>query len=273
MPFIAINGITFPVAIDGHSETPREIGEGTQAYGGGWQKTLYAATRNDIQLESIPLLDADALAWESLIRGYGERWGFTVTPPGSIETTTFYGSKATPPLTTTGVTFSGSAPLLLGSVRISIAANSPTRYFEIPDPASQRWTAAVWRSIGATALSHFVVTSSGRKWLNGVRADGTSTTWLVKTGSSLRIHGDLVAVTNVDDLVFLPFDIPLSWGPSFYQLATGNSLVYPPTPQLVVTGDIFGGVPRYYLGSVTSSRPLRAAGGTRRRLTVNLTEV
>lgn len=263
MSFLAINGIPFPTGRDGHEEEIREIGGLVTSYGGVANKSLYAKTRNDMKLESAPMPDAEALAWEQLVRGYGESWSFN---------SDFKGSRGTSPTVTTGLSISGAAPLLLSTQRLSIAANNPVRFFNVSFTPG-RWTVSVWRSTAASALSHYLVSTTGHKWVNGVRNDSAVTTWLQNfAGTDMRVNGDLVDVTNVDDLVILPFEIPDSWGPYFYQLYTTCSQQYPPLPKLTVSGDVFGTLSRTYLGNAPSSKPLRAGGGIRRRVSVQLTE-
>lgn len=271
MPFLAINGITFPVLDGSYQETPREIGGIGASYAGTGFRTTYSPVKNDCKFSSNAMTAAEAHAWTLLLRGCGEVFPFSTTPPAGALTGTLLGTKATGPGPVTGLSTSLAAPLYLGSTKLSIAVNTPVRFFQVKPPLfGFRWTMALWRSVGGAALDSYVVTSDGRKWLNGVRADGTVTTWLSNTGTSLRVDGDLVSVTNVDDFVYLPFEIPTAWGPSFAAIGAE----YPLIPQLRLTGDILnGGSARFYIGSVRGPTPVRASGGLRYTLSVELTEV
>lgn len=260
MSLLAINGIPFPVEPDSYEEVLRTIGEVVTSYGGAGSRSLYARTRADLTIESVPISDTDAVVWEQLIRGYGERWEFS----------SFYGSRATVPSVVTGLSLTTAAPNLAGGYKLLIAANSPVRHFTVPINFPS-WTVSMWYSTAATALSHYVVTSSGRKWVNGVRNDAAVTSWLSASFmTSLKVEGDLVLATNVDDFVVIPYRVPDSWGPCFYDLFNTYGQQYPATPYLTLSGDAFN-PSRTYFGSV-STRVIRVAGGVRRRLSVELTE-
>lgn len=227
MPILAINGINVGPYIAALGESKggrRNIGEELKAVDGSNHVTRLTR-KNDLAFKTPPLSLSDAAALEALIIGEGEVWNFD---------SSLYGSKGTPPSANTGCTATaGSAKF--GAGKLIVPATTGTISFPFANlfGDSSKWCIYVWRSTDSGATwSRFVVTSDGRKWLNGVRADGTSTTWLTVSSGVATIANTSGSAVWYDDLVVMPFSPLDAWPSQFQQTA------WPPLPYLDVTGDI-----------------------------------
>lgn len=204
MPFLAINGVEFPVA-DGHaSEAVREIGNRDFAFDGSIRSTR-SASKRDLSVQGSPVVLSEAVAWDGLIRGLGEFWSFDAT---------LYGSKGLGPSSTSGASISATGALF-GS-KLAITNGGSVVY---PTGFTGNWTIIVWRNASAVAGSgnwtHYIRTSDGVTYNNGVV--GGSTTWLGMSSGTLSLSGD-GATRWYDELVALPYVIPSAWAAQIYNL-------------------------------------------------------
>ena len=219
MPALVINGVAVSVGAESLTRSVEEIGERTRAFDGTavlnrrWQKRV-------LELELPVASQVDQLAWMSILRGEGHVWSFD---------SNVYSAKGLPLSGATAAVGATSPTPKYGAGRLSTGASSVGAATQL----GPVWTVAAWWWNGS-AWVHHVVTSSGQKWANGVRADGTSTTWL-----SVSASGDLTlaASTFLDDLVALPVVLPTTWPPLWY--ATGRA--FPPLPRVEGYGDVFPG--------------------------------
>lgn len=266
MPFLAINGVTFPTGIQGASEPIRELGFVGASYGGQALSSI-RATKKDLLLNSVPLPESDAQAWDQFLRGLGEYWSFD---------SGLYGSKGTGPAVTTGLSITSGSPSYLSTPRLQIEGNATPRFFEVTlGWLATKWTVAHWEkndNIPGGTLNSWVSTSDGRHWANGV-VNGSGASSLSVAGQAVRITGPGAGINKlVDELVILPFEIPTSWGPSFHShAALGRA--YAPLPRLHLHGDaITEATYRVCSLEVMSSKIIRSTAGDRRLLTATLME-
>jgi hypothetical protein len=165
------------------------------------------------------------------------------------------------PSSSTGATIGASG--YFGS-RVAITSGNVLTY---PAVYSSAYTVFVLRNASATAgagnWSAYAVRhdgSSTAKWLNGVRADGTSTTWLTMSGGSLSLSGD-GATRWYDELVVLPFAVPDAWPPSVYGLlALARPFSALPKLSLAGTAILEGGA-RTVIGATQEAGFLQAGSG------------
>lgn len=265
MPFLVINGVEFPVAVDSFTEVPREVGQTVNAFDGSPIRSRQS-TKRDLEFSSRPLDAESGIAWEKFIRGEGEWFSFS----------TLYGSKGTPP----GAGYSGTLDSGNGVVGGNALLLTSGTHTYAMSPSSSSWTVALWHSTSATpgtGYSHYVVTSDATKWVNGARNDAASTTFVSVSSGVVTLTG--ASNTRFDKLMVLPFVVPTSWGSEFYdELVTARSYVEMFIPELMVYGDgVSEGFFRQMLGEVSSTEVIRGAssGGLAylRRLTVRLSEV
>lgn len=222
MPFLTVNGVELGGSISeprGIAESRREIGESTNAFDGTLRKSRQSI-KHDLEFETTPMTSANALAWESLIRGLGEVWSFD---------SSLYGSKGLGP--TAGYTASRttSGPKF-GAGELSVDATTGSISFAAS--LGSNWTAAFWRYESA-AWHHYVITSAGTKWYDGVSDDGHSTTWFSVSSGTATIANTTGAAVLYDDLVLLPF-LPISTWPTVWGVA---SSAFSLLPKLTIAGD------------------------------------
>jgi hypothetical protein len=262
MAFLTLNGIELggDIAADSLPEPRREIGETSSAFNGTLRKSRQAIKR-DIEFSTTPLTSADALAWESFLQGLGEHWGFN---------TSLYGSKGTGPNSGYVASNPSGTPKFGAAVlRVTASTGSITYAAAL----GSNWTAMFWRYESAV-WHHYTVLSDGKKWLDGVRADATVTTWFAVSGGSAALTNVTGAAVDYDDLVLLPFLVPTTWPEAFGVAASAFSEL----PKLTAAGDIIQEAStRTVLGEATPSALKVHISGTlrtnARTLAVKLMEV
>jgi hypothetical protein len=258
MPFLSASGIEIPVAVDTFTEEVREVGSTVQAFSGALVRSRIA-TKRDIEFE-VPLT-ANTLAgqYERWLRGEGEMWTFT----------NLYGSKGTGPESGYSGTIQASSGIS-GTGNLTVASGSHA--YRIA-PAGSSWTFAVWYSTAASpSYTHYVVTSAGNKWVDGVSNNGASTTWAAVSNGILTLTGG--TDRRWDNLFAFPATVDSTWPPIFYgtagngDVASGAALM----PYLNLTGDAILETTRSAMGEVMGTSVLAADGSTRRKLTVRLAQ-
>jgi hypothetical protein len=267
MSFLAINGIDLEAIVGSYNESPREIGETTNAYNGTLRKSRQD-TKFDITLETPPMTQADAWAWDGLLRGLGHSWSFN---------SSLYSSKGLPPNATTGLSVStGTNGRNSTEALLVTAAGSPNTAVYATELGSS-WTVALWRkqTSGGT-YAHYVVTSDGHKWVDGSRNDGASTTFISVSSGTLTLTGHTADAVYFEDVLAVPFVMPDAWPPLYYAFV--NAAPQPDVPKLTVTGDAIAETSRTMMGSVSNAKFIKAVidGSFRtngRVLSVALTEV
>lgn len=258
MPFLSINGVEVPVAVDTMTEEVREVGATIQAFSGALVRSRIA-TKRDIEFE-IPLIEPVLSGqWERWIRGEGEAWNFT----------TLYGSKGTAPQSGyAGVIDAGTG---IGSTA-SLLVSSGSHAYRVA-PSGSSWTIAFWySSTSPVSYTHYVITSAGKKWVNGVRNDAASTAFVAVSSGIMTLTGG--ANRRIDNLFAFPATVDDSWPPDFYGTA-GAGLVAAGTaspPYLTLTGDAILETTRTAMGEVSGTSVIAASGATRRKLAVRLSQ-
>lgn len=91
------------------------------------------------------------------------------------------------------------------------------------------WTVLVSRWNGSS-WDDYVVRSDGAKWINGVRNDATSTTWLTfNTGAGTGAIALTGSPTYYDEVCFFPFMVSTTFATSVYAFRATTAM--PTTPQ------------------------------------------
>ncbi|MFN7130869.1 MAG: hypothetical protein ACK4N5_02225 [Myxococcales bacterium] len=226
MPFLTIAGVTIPVAAKEASESQVLIGEKARAFDGSL-RSMIRARKREWALQTPVLARASAEAIKGLVQGLGHRIPLDADA---------YSDKGLAPSSGAGnLTIGNSGPTpKWGTGRGAVAAGLATAWPALVGAA--QWTVMLYRSNGAV-WNHYVVDSSGRKWLNTTRADATSTTWLSVGSGAVALAGDGAAPGYYDDVVILPYLLDASWPPLF----SARTAAFPALPRLVVTGDLFQG--------------------------------
>lgn len=259
---LSLSGINLGVLMaagDDPKVSMRDVGESSVAVDGS-MRTTRNARKIDTAFKSVPVSVQDAHSWRCLISGEGEVWNFD---------SSLYGSKGSGPTASTNVAQSaGSAKY--GAGKLSVGATTGTVTYGGAAANSwgkfSDWTVSVWR-FESGAWHHYVVRSDGAKWLDGVRADATSTTWLTVSSGNVTIANSTGSAVLYDDLVVLPFKVLDDWPTQIFDaVATfGESPALPLTGELVTEQSS-----RMVLGMAKSSSVMRVATGLRVTLDVEL---
>lgn len=239
MPFLTLNGIRVPILVAGFGKPePELIGDRGRALNGAMRVT-HVSTKRRWRGTMAHATPADAAAWRSLLML--EDWDAVSFDAG------LYSGKGVAPTGSGGI--SGTSPKY-GAGNLSTGASGVTYPFGL----GSIWTVSLWHWSG-TVWNHYVVRSDGAKWLNGVRADATSTTFL-----SVSAGGDvsLAASQSIDDLAVFAFLLPADW-PAYIHAATTAFTC----PDLTAAGDAIEGGPRSVSPTVGSANVMPATiGGT-----------
>lgn len=223
MPFLVVNGITFPADSATGNRKPSIIGDRKRAYLGSMRSSQTVIKRTwDVSLK--PAIQSDADAYEGLIQGLGHSWSFDVDLYSDKKG---LGKKAQTGTVTPAVAGGkfGNKVQIAALSNVTWAAGLPTTSY----------TVMVWR-LETAVWHHYVVRKNGgttNKWKDGASNDGVATTWLTVNGSGDVVLGDVaVGPDDFDDLVALPYVIPSSWPAAIF--AAG--VAWQPLPELGVSG-------------------------------------
>jgi len=261
------SGLDIPIRAETLQRQARDVGDRATAYDGTMRLTR-RARKVDFQFDMPPMTAADAFAWEQLLIGTGQYWHFD---------SNLYSTKGVPTTGTgtreTSNPKAGAGNLGLTGAQTFVGAIGATF-------STHPWTVSLWRDAsggpGGAAYVHYVVRSDGAKWVDGVRNDAASTTWLAVT-SSLTLTD-----TDVDyDSIHAALGLwPESFVAPVYNMAGADWANF---PVLTVYGDALPGssvsVRRSYLAEVASMEMLggRLAGAAHsssiHKLSVSLFEV
>lgn len=221
MAVLTINAVTLDL---GAEPTRRaiEIGENSRAFDGSLRKHRQALKRA-YELETGWLSASEARAWEGLINGESQHWGFE---------TSLYSGSGLGPSASSGATQQTSTPKF-GTGRLQLAATTGTITY--PAVLGSTWTIGGWRSTNSgTTWTHYLIRSDGAKWVNGTRSDATSTPWFTVSSGSFVISNVTGSAVHFDDCYCMPFLVPEAWGPMLGAATT----VFGDSPKLTVGGDL-----------------------------------
>lgn len=239
-PVLYVNQIALS-SIIAASEEPkgsrRDIGNEAQGSDGSTRITRQTRKR-DLKFRTVQLTEADAQAWEMLLSGEGETWNFDAFG--------LYGSKGMPPATNVGpCTTSGTTPKFTGSGagKLIVPATTGSITYSAPCVNSYGntvlvWTVLVWFSTdNGSTYHHYIVrgtgTTASAKWVDGVRNDAASTTWLsIDSSGKVTLANTTGTAMNFDDLVVLPFWIIDAWAPQLGVM----TVPFSPLPYLDLSG-------------------------------------
>lgn len=253
MSYIKLNGVDIDAIVataENPSDELRDIGVSEPAADG----TMYVtrtARKFDNKFKSIPLSLSDALIWTMFLTGEGEVWNFD---------SSLYGCKGTGPSANTGGSqTAGSSKYGAGKLSLTGAGGIAWAAVAVNSwGKTGSWTICVWRNSGS-GFTHYVVNSSGQKWVDGVRNDAASTTWLSVGGDGTVTISNTSGTITYDDLVVVPYVMPTAWPPQVYAAAVAYSTL----PYLEMTGDFVAEqTSRTVSIKVTNGGLMKVGGGT-----------
>lgn len=229
--FLAVNGVTLPVAHGSAKDSIRSIGSDSTAYSGAAIRQRLT-TKYDLEVETTPMLADTAFAWASFIRGEGQYWSFA---------SHLYSSKGVGPTSSTGVALDGTEYKHAAS-GISVTAGNAFGATAVYS-AAVGCTLMFWYEVTAGAgFTHYITTKqrdlNTYYWTNGAtKTAGTPAPTGLSTsiGSGDFSLGMAAATRYLDEVVLLPFVIPDDWASSLYTFH--NSGAWTALPRLSLSGD------------------------------------
>lgn len=248
MSYLAVCGVETSIAVGSLRETVREIGSADVAFDGTATKSRLAVKR-DFAFRSTPLTQAEAYAWDCLLRGLGHVWSFD---------STLYSSKGLTAGTVTGCSIDTTEEQYDGTGCLQITSGNTFAPASVYN-TSIGCTVLVWRKATATSGSgghtHFICTedSAGDNayWTNGAsKATGSLPDGIAIASGAVTLSGYSAATRYFDDLVVLPFVIPDAWASQLYTLC--NAQAFSSLPRLYVNGDAVPDSSRTMLGECES---------------------
>lgn len=218
--FLRLNGITVPVAVGSADVTQEDIGSSKRASDG---TPLYnrRAVKRTWSSKTVITTAAEARAWRDLVTGKGHVLNW--------ESNNHYTSKGLAPTTLQAGFTIAATGAKYGTYR-GKAVNSNLAGWPMFAASPAPWSVAVWYSpTDGGAYTHYLVRSDGAKWVDGVRNDAASTTFLSVNASGVMFLSEIsgAGTASFDDVVGLPFLVPTTW----------------PT-QIYAFGSAFGALPR-----------------------------
>lgn len=240
MAWLTINGIDASAIIG--SVTPptgprRDIGNRAPAANGN-QRVSRQARKYDLTVKTVPLTGAEAFAWEQLVIGEGQTWGFEgISPPRG-----FYSSKGMgPDLGFFNASIVAGTPKFGGSVLRLPATTGQVQYHAI-DLLTGGFTIMVWR-YESGVWHHYVVrndgTSDGDRWKDGVHDNTLDlSTWLafdyIGGSDAVTLSNASGSAQDYDGLTVLPFNVLDEWISAFY----AATQAYVTLPNCILGGDV-----------------------------------
>lgn len=220
--FLRLNGIPVPV-LDGSAKlrAPEELGQSERAVDGSL-RIHRRAIKQPWDFSIAHQVAATALAFRDLLLGKGQTWGFD---------SNLYGSKGTGPSAATNAVQGATAKYGAGGCTLTATSGTIT-WIALPLLSGGPWTVSVWRKVGAGAWVHYLKTSAGSVWTDGVLTG--STAWLTVTtaAGAVKIDADAASTTHIDDLVVLPYAVPSDWPASIH----GYGAAFSPLARLYADG-------------------------------------
>jgi len=219
MALLKLNGVD--VECTASEREPVRLGGVVRGLNGQPRKTD-KVRKVDFRFTSSLLSLAEADALRGLVDGEGHALSFDAS---------LYTSRCAPPgNVAAGTVVLGAGRHGAGHLRVPVAG-AVTWALELP----AEWTVLLWR-LEAGAWRHYCVTSTGRRWRDGVRDDTLAAAAFVSVvGGQLQL-GDLsgAGFRDFDDAVALPYLVPDAWVPQLHAFHTSRP--WPALPYLVAEG-------------------------------------
>jgi hypothetical protein len=216
--FLRLNGIVVPVATGSAGLKQEDIGGMRRAID-GTPVFSRRATKRRWSFKTTIRSAQESLAWRDLITGKGHVLSF--------DGQSLYTSKGLPPAST-GANWSLTtvSPKYGAAMAQWTSTSSTWTFFTATSP----WTIAYWLNQAAAGWHHYVQTSAGSKWIDGV-ATASSMLGFGGVSSGVATFGSATA-SKIDDIVALPYIVPSDWPAQIY----GFGSAFGTLPRLVADG-------------------------------------
>lgn len=224
MAFLRINGITVPCRDGTVSKTPSAWGEQERSF----LNRPFRRRRRRVRSWSAttPVVDAESSdSFEGLIEGRGHHFSFDGANAGA------WSEAGLGP--ESGSLYTIGSPGHIGSGKLVVTGSVTWN----PSLIDGKSTILYWRSSDSgVTWEHVSVRADGAKWLDGVRADATTTAELTVSNGAVSLTSSF----QYDDLVILPYMLAESHVEAFYAWANAGLKPFSPLPRLTIDGDIVG---------------------------------
>lgn len=255
MSDLTINGIVLSVR-PGPSVTPEEIGERGRAFDGTPFSAIRAVKQHG-SFTTTPLAKATAEAFRKLLTGHhAYNWSFEATDNYSLQ-------GHAPTLANGAARSTAQYKFGAASMLIPVATSGTAAWTVGVDAA---WSVAFWMK--DTGWHHYVLTSTGVKYIDGVAGAWTIDFIAVSAGVLTLSKGSAVVDLYFDDLLYVPFVVPADWPLQ----QTNHAAQLSALPILAAAGDVLP-ASMTAIGHVTSVRPLQLGGTLYETLDFDLSEV
>jgi len=222
--FLKLNGIAVPV-LDGSAGLDADVLGKTERVVDASIVSHRRAVKGVWEFSIAHQVAATALAFRDLLLGKGHYWSFD---------SHLYSAKGLAPSTVGGLT-SSATNKKFGAQGGRIASGGSDAVFTNVWPSGSRWTLMWWEAQGdAGAFTHKLVlsTNTGAEYQNAsFLPTPTDNVTFQSTGFTLKANG---ANRYFDDLVALPFVIPVDWISQIYNYGSAFS----PLTKLYAAGDL-----------------------------------
>lgn len=248
MPALTVNGVEIEVAIRTGGRKYVEIGDRVLSLS-GTETATRTARKLERDIQTVPMSDADAVAWARLLSGDGHTFRFAAADP-----TGFYSDKGLAATETGTVTPNGASGKF--DKRVSLAASATLEWTPTgpdslgagDDNPQGDYTLGAWllTSTGPDVWTHYLVRNQGGvTWYeDGVLDGGAAPTWLTVASGVLTLGDGSARV--VSDLFAVPFAIPTAWAATW----GARTAAFPRLPFVEVDGEL--------VGDPTTARLMRA---------------
>jgi hypothetical protein len=247
--FLRLNGITVPVALAGASVGQEDIGKMRRSVN-ATAVVPRRATKKNWKFNTVIKTAAEALAWRDLITGRGHVLSF--------DAQNWYTSKGMAPVSVAGGwSFTSSSPLFGAAMAQWTTGNALWAMFS----ASSLWTVAWWLNQSGAGWHHYVRTSAGNKYIDGVLTPGGSLLGFGGVSAGVLTMGSTTA-SELDDVVALPYVVPDSWPAQMFDWGSSDQ-PFSELPVLTADGLFIeqNNAPISVVGGEPSGRPLVAKMG------------
>lgn len=205
---------------------PQMVGDQGRSFAGQPLETFQSIKRQWKATTTI-LGELEARFLAALLEGRGHTWNF--------DDSTFFGYSSkglgpTPASAANGARYTTTSKF--GAAGLQVTASSQVQFNVGYD---FEWTAMVWQGSNLSTAHHYIVTSSGHKWVDGVSNDSASTPFIDETGGNFLLGDPAGSTANnrFDDFVVIDALIPANWAVDFGV----TTAAFSPLPKLRCKGD------------------------------------
>lgn len=240
--FLLLQNHAIPVATGSATERTIITGDLSRAYNGAPLHTIQAI-RKGWPVKTTWLLPTRARFLIALLQGRGHTWDFDDV--SDFE----YSSKGLG--ATSGTAANGTRNTTakeFGAAGLQVASGS---YVQWDVGYDYEWTVMVWVGNSAwSARTHYIVSSNGDKWVDGVQNNAASTPFITFSGGSLRL-GDTGSGTAqyFDDLIVIDEIMDSSFAADFGAMTAA----FGPLPKLRCRGAMLNQNTYHVLGTEITS--------------------